>query len=65
MNLERAKALAAGEPLERLPKEAFDTRSAKGRSAPADPEASDPAALARAKAQRPRRAPKPTPPAAD
>jgi hypothetical protein len=65
VNIARAKALAAGEPLADLPAEAFQTRSAKGRSAPADPDADDPAVIARAKADRPRRAPRPAAPAAD
>jgi len=61
VNMARAKALAAGEPIGDLPPEAFATRSAKGRSAPADPEGNDPRAIALAKAQRPRRAPRPDP----
>ena len=61
VNMARAKALAAGEPIEDLPAEAFATRSAKGRSAPADPEGNDPSVIALAKAQRPRRAPRPDP----
>jgi len=61
VNMARAKALAAGEPIEDLPAEAFATRSAKGRSAPADPEGNDPTFIALAKAQRPRRAPRPDP----
>ena len=61
VNMARAKALAAGEPIEDLPAEAFATRSAKGRSAPADPEGNDPSVIALAKAQRPRRTPRPDP----
>ncbi len=38
VNLERARDLVAGRPLAALPPEAFDTPSAKGRSAPADDE---------------------------
>jgi deoxyribonuclease IV len=66
VNVARAKALAAGMPIEDLPPEAFATRRAKGRSAPPDPEGNDPAAIALAKAQRPRRTPRPaaTPPPA-
>ena len=60
VNIARAKALAAGEPIGDLPPEAFATRSAKGRSAPADPEGNDPTVIALAKAQRPRRTPRPT-----
>ena len=65
VNVARARALATGEPLGPLPAEAFHTRSAKGRSAPADPDADDPAVIAWAKAHRPRRAPRPPTPAAD
>ena len=36
INVDRARDLAAGRPLAALPPEAFETRSAKGRSAPAD-----------------------------
>ena len=36
VNLDRARDLAAGRPLAPLPPEAFDTPSAKGRSAPAE-----------------------------
>ena len=61
VNMARAKALAKGEPIDDLPPEAFATRSAKGRSAPADPEGNDPRVIALAKAQRPRRTPRPTP----
>jgi hypothetical protein len=39
VNLERVRDLAAGRPLAPLPPEAFHTRSAKGRSAPPDPDA--------------------------
>jgi deoxyribonuclease-4 len=39
VNLERVRDLAAGRPLAPLPAEAFHTRSAKGRSAPPDPDA--------------------------
>lgn len=38
VNLRRARDLAAGLPLDELPAEAFETRSARGRSAPADPD---------------------------
>ncbi len=36
VNLDRARDLVAGRPLATLPPEAFDTPSAKGRSAPAE-----------------------------
>jgi deoxyribonuclease IV len=36
INLQRARDLAAGRPLDPLPPEAFEVRSSKGRSAPAD-----------------------------
>jgi hypothetical protein len=39
VNIARVHDLAAGRPLAPLPREAFHTRSAKGRSAPADTEA--------------------------
>jgi deoxyribonuclease IV len=61
VNLARVRDLAEGRPLGPLPPEAFLTRSAKGRSAPADPEADAP------DADRPRRgskAPAAIPPAA-
>jgi hypothetical protein len=38
VNLRRARDLVAGLPLDELPAEAFETRSARGRSAPADPD---------------------------
>ncbi len=44
VNIARVADLAAGRPLRVLPPEAFETRSAKGRSAPAD--AADPAGAA-------------------
>ena len=40
INLARARALAAGEPLNELPPAAFQLRSSRGRSAPPDPDAS-------------------------
>jgi deoxyribonuclease-4 len=39
INLARARALAAGQPLEELPAAAFQLRSSRGRSAPPDPDA--------------------------
>jgi hypothetical protein len=39
VNLDRARAIAAGEPLAALPPAAFHLRSARGRSAPPDPDA--------------------------
>ena len=44
VNLDRARSLAAGEPLDPLPPEAFNTRSARGRAAP-PPETVEPAAV--------------------
>lgn len=41
VNLDRARALAEGRPLEALPREAFHTRSAKGRTAPAENDQGD------------------------
>jgi hypothetical protein len=46
VNLRRALDLAEGRSLEPLPPEAFVTRSARGRSAPADPDSPDEAAAA-------------------
>jgi deoxyribonuclease-4 len=42
VNLARARALAAGEPLDPLPEAAFHTRSARGRAAP--PQTDEPVA---------------------
>ncbi len=42
VNVQRALDLARGRTLEPLPPEAFEVRSAKGRSAPADPGSADP-----------------------
>jgi len=44
VNLDRARSLAAGEPLDPLPPEAFSTRSARGRAAP-PPETDEPVAV--------------------
>ena len=41
INLARARALAAGQPLDELPAAAFHLRSARGRSAPPDPDGGD------------------------
>lgn len=41
VNLARARALAAGEPLDELPAAAFTTRSARGRAAPPESEGDD------------------------
>jgi len=57
VNLARAKALVAGEPLDALPPEAFRTRSAKGRTAPAEAGPDDTAGASH-KPNRPRRAPR-------
>jgi deoxyribonuclease IV len=50
VNVERARTLAAGRPLEPLPAAAFITRSARGRAAPPETEADIPTAI-RAAAQ--------------
>ena len=42
INVDRARDLAAGRPLAALPPEAFETRSAKGRSAPAEADDDEP-----------------------
>ena len=42
INVDRARDLAAGRPLAPLPPEAFETRSAKGRSAPAEADDDEP-----------------------
>jgi len=58
VNLDRVRDLVAGRPLAPLPPEAFATRSAKGRSAPADPDAEPWGGRGRDRGERPGRPPK-------